>query len=119
VLFSGVQEVMYFVPDPEAAGDWYARLFGIEKTRFYNPDFFVLRVGGVDVFFHPADTKGPSGVAGQVVYWRVEDFDAAVRHAESLGATLYRGPLDRTDGTFMCQMKDPFGNAFGMIGQLH
>lgn len=116
MLFTGVQEVMYFVPDPEAGGEWYASLFGVGKTRFYNPDFFILHVGGVDVFFHQADAKGPGGVAGQVTYWRVTDFDAALRHAESLGATLYRGPLDREDGTLMCQMKDPFGNAFGMVG---
>jgi hypothetical protein len=36
--------------------------------------------------------------------------------SEEMGALLYRGPLDRRDGEFMCQMKDPFGNLFGLVG---
>ncbi|HET7090661.1 MAG TPA: VOC family protein [Anaerolineae bacterium] len=58
----------------------------------------------------------PAGAAGQVAYWHVEDFDAALERAENLGAVLYRGPLRRLDGQYMCQVKDPFGNLIGLIG---
>ena len=34
----------------------------------------------------------------------------------SLGAVLYRGPRDREDGTYMCQVKDPYGNLIGFVG---
>jgi predicted enzyme related to lactoylglutathione lyase len=85
-------------------------------TYLKDPEYFFIRVGHQDIWFHVADDKMASGTAGKVVYWHVTDFDAARVRAESLGATLYRGPLGCGDGEFMCQMKDPFGNLFGMVG---
>lgn len=118
-----IVEVMYFVPagqgryGREFAAQWYSQFFEAEVSRSAeDTDFFLLRVGGVEVVFHPADDKGPSGVAGQVVYWQVEQLDAALDRALRLGAQLYRGPLLRTDGLWMCQVRDPFGNAIGLIG---
>lgn len=114
---------MYFVPGGqgargrEFAAQWYAQFFDTEVIRSTQADdFFLLQVGSVEVVFHPADEKGPSGVAGQVVYWQVDNLDAALQRALRLGAQLYRGPLDRLDGTWMCQVKDPFGNVIGLVG---
>ena len=115
-MFEGIIEVMYFVPDRQEAARWYARLLDLPITYLEDPEHFFIRVGNQDIWFHLADNKMPAGTARQVAYWHVTDFDAALSRAESLGATLYRGPLDRGDGEFMCQMKDPFGNLFGMVG---
>jgi predicted enzyme related to lactoylglutathione lyase len=46
----------------------------------------------------------------------VDDIDRSIARAVELGGRLYRGPLKRLDGKFMCQVKDPFGNVIGMIG---
>ncbi|MEO1144103.1 MAG: hypothetical protein AAFY26_00660 [Cyanobacteria bacterium J06638_22] len=68
------------------------------------------------MWFHQADGKVSCGAAGQVAYWQVTDFDAVLNHAIHLGAQLYRGPLDREDGTCMCQVKNPDGNLIGFFG---
>jgi predicted enzyme related to lactoylglutathione lyase len=115
-MFQCVAEIMIFVRDCHAAAEWYAKLFGIEVTYLENPDYFFIKVGSQEVWFHQADSKVPSGAAGQVPYWQVTNFDAALNHATQLGAQLYRGPLDREDGTFMCQVKDLDGNLIGFFG---
>jgi predicted enzyme related to lactoylglutathione lyase len=115
-MFKGVSEVMYFVSDRRAAAVWYSNLFGIEITWLENPEHFFIRVGNQDVWFHQSDSKVPSGAAGHVAYWQVTDFDAVLKRATHLGAKLYRGPLDRQDGSYMCQVKDPDGNLIGIIG---
>jgi uncharacterized protein len=115
-MFKGVLEIMYFVADRHAAAAWYSELFGIEITRMENPEHFFIRIGHQDLWFHQADAKVPSGAAGHVAYWQVEDFDAVLAQATKLGAILYRGPLDRQDGTYMCQVQDPDGNLIGFIG---
>lgn len=118
-MFKYVSEIMYFVSDRRAAATWYSNLFGIEITWLENPEHFFIRVGNQDVWFHESDSKVSSGAAGHVAYWQVADFDAVLERATRLGATLYRGPLDRQDGSYMCQVKDPDGNLIGIIGSNH
>jgi predicted enzyme related to lactoylglutathione lyase len=115
-MFQGVVEVMYFVPDRQAAANWYAQLLDLPITCLDEPEHYFIRSGAQDIWFSIADSKVPSGAAGHVAYWRVQDFAAATARSEEMGALLYRGPLDRGDGEFMCQMKDPFGNLFGLVG---
>ncbi|MBW4623657.1 MAG: VOC family protein [Cyanosarcina radialis HA8281-LM2] len=115
-MFNYVAEIVYFVKDRRAAAEWYSKLFGIEITWLDDPEHFFIRVGKQEVWFHRADSKVPSGAAGQVAYWQVLDFDGAIERAVKLGAKLYRGPLDRQDGTYMCQVIDPDGNPIGFIG---
>jgi predicted enzyme related to lactoylglutathione lyase len=115
-MFQHVAEIMIFVRDRYAAAEWYSKLFGVEVTYLENPDHFFIKVGPQDVWFHQADSKVPSGAAGQVPYWQVADFDTVLNHATQLGAQLYRSPLDREDGTFMCQVKDLDGNLIGFFG---
>lgn len=118
-LFECVAEVMYFVSDRHAAAEWYSCLFDIEITWLENLDHFFIRVGDQEVWFHQSDSKVPSGAAGHVAYWQVADFDVVLERALKLGAELYRGPLDRQDGKYMCQVMDPDGNLIGLIGPRH
>ena len=99
-------------------------------TRFYEAVFgkplLRERVDGyVTAMF--AGVNGPEGAlvkgsvyvpgkAGPIFYFSVSDFDAVLERATKLGAKLYRGPLDREDGTYMCQVKDLDGNLIGFIG---
>ncbi|KAI9129733.1 glyoxalase/bleomycin resistance/dioxygenase family protein (plasmid) [Acaryochloris sp. CCMEE 5410] len=107
---------MYFVSDRHAAAEWYSCLFDIEITWLENLEHFFIRVGDQEVWFHQSDSKVPSGAAGHVTYWQVTDFDVVLERAIHLGAKLYRGPLDRQDGNYMCQVMDPDGNLIGLIG---
>ena len=115
-MFKNVAEIMYFVSDRRVAAEWYSNLFGIEITYLENPEHFFIQVGEQQVWFHQSDSKVPSGAAGHVAYWQVTDFDRVLEQATLLGAQLYRGPLDRQDGTYMCQVKDLDGNLIGLIG---
>ena len=116
-MFKYVAEIMYFVADRHAAAEWYSSLFEIEITYLENSEHFFISVGEQEIWFHQSDDKVPSGAAGHVAYWQVTDFNKAIDRATNLGATLYRGPLDRQDETYMCQMKDPDGNLIGLIGK--
>ena len=107
---------MYFVTDPREAAAWYSQLFGRPMASSDDPDDVFIHIATHEVWFHQADSKVSAGAAGQVAYWRVDDFDATLAKAQKMGAVLYRGPLDRNDGFFMCQVKDPFGNLLGLIG---
>lgn len=115
-MFKQVAEIMYFVPDRLAAAKWYSDLFDTEITFLADPEHFFIQVGNQEVWFSQADSKVPSGAVGQVAYWEVEDFDAVLERAVQLGAKLYRGPLDRQDGTYMCQVQDPYQNLLGFFG---
>jgi len=115
-MFLGVIEIMYFVPDRLEAARWYAELLETELSWLDHPAHFFLKAGGQEIWFHQADAKMRAGTAGQVAYWHVAKFSQALERAEHMGAALFRGPLDRPDGRAMCQIKDPFGNVFGIVG---
>lgn len=115
-MFKQVAEIMYFVPDRLAAAKWYSKLFNTEITFLADPEHFFIQVGTQEVWFSQADSKVPSGAVGQVAYWQVEDFDAVLERATQLGAKLYRGPLNRQNGTYMCQVQDPYQNLLGFFG---
>lgn len=115
-MFQRIVELMYFVPDRHEATAWYAKLFDAPITYLDHPDHFFVLVGDQEIWFSEADHKVSAGTAGQVAYWRVDCFDTALEKAMQMGAVLYRGPLDRGDGSWMCQVKDPFGNLLGFFG---
>lgn len=104
--------------DPSASRAWYQRLLDARALHLGEPwNVDMLERSGIQLEFVPADAKVASGAAGSVLYWPMDDFDAARRHAETLGAKLYRGPLDIEDGARMAQFKDPWGNLFGLRGR--
>jgi len=106
---------MFHVSDVQKACDWYSRLLSLEPI-YLLPDFPVLRLGETDICFHRADSKVSSGTAGVVTYWRVADIRGAISRAEAMRGTVHRGPLKIEDGQTICQILDPFGNLFGLVG---
>ncbi len=112
-----IAAVLVHVGDVEAGLAWYQRAFPeAVRTRLDEFDFEFLQLGCVCLEIVPADAQVGSGPFGSVVYWAVDDFDAALAHMEKLGATLYRGPLAIQDGLAMCQVRDPWGNCIGLRG---
>ncbi|MBC1225083.1 hypothetical protein GNF10_21040 [Nostoc sp. UCD121] len=119
-MFKGVQAIFFFVDDVVAAAQWYGELLNIPMNYFYIENEIrgaLIHVGGVEMFFHLADEKMRPGNAGQVAYWRVDNFEQALDYAQKHGARLYRGPLAIEGQQAICQMWDPFGNLFGMQGK--
>ncbi|MBF4269698.1 glyoxalase/bleomycin resistance/dioxygenase family protein [Vibrio anguillarum] len=96
---------------------WYQKAFP-EAVSVYHPefDFTVLDLNGFSLEIVQADEKVDSGKKGTVVYWAVANLVEALDHFETLGARLYRGPMEIENGLSMCQIEDPFGNLIGLRG---
>ncbi|MDQ0669429.1 VOC family protein [Pseudomonas sp. NPDC087814] len=107
--------ILIHVPDWRAATEWYAAAFPTATRIYHEPDDFGhLDVDGVALEIVNADNKVASGAAGSVVYWRVTDLLHEVQRLVTLGATLYRGPMEVEGGEWMCQVRDPWGNCIGL-----
>jgi len=97
---------------------WYELAFtNAVRVKSAVADFQFLVIGDVQLEFVPADAKVSSGACGSVVYWHVPQFEEALRHLQSIGAKLYRGPMQIEGGQSMCQVQDPWGNCIGLRGQ--
>lgn len=113
-----IAAVLVHTPDFVAALDWYERAFvGARRVHLDAWNHTILRFGDIDIEPVRADHKVGAGPAGSVVYWQVTDFDRALEHMQSVGATLYRGPMDIEGGEAMCQVRDPWGNCIGLRGR--
>ncbi|QUJ66241.1 glyoxalase/bleomycin resistance/dioxygenase family protein [Photobacterium sp. GJ3] len=110
--------VLVHVSDVAKGLEWYQKAFP-EAVPIYHQDFdfTVLDLNGFSIELVQADEKVGSGKHGTVIYWSVDDLSATLAHFESLGAHLYRGPMQIENGLSMCQLEDPFGNLIGLRGE--
>lgn len=114
-----ITAVMIHVSEVTTALNWYQRAFPYavrKKLSMPTLEFEYLEVDSVMLELVPTDEKVSSGASGSVVYWKVPDFDQALAHFQSIGATLYRGPAEIENGKRMCQVRDPWGNCIGLRG---
>lgn len=111
---------MIHAPDWQAALEWYLQIFPA-ATRIALPqyDFECLTLAGIRIECVVADEKVANGAAGTVVYWAVENFDAEWQRMIGLGAQAFRGPMTIENGQKMGQLKDPWGNPFGLRDLAH
>jgi predicted enzyme related to lactoylglutathione lyase len=112
-VLSAPGNVFYFVNDLGAAVDWYAGRLGAEPvTRV--PQLAMFELPGARLTLHAADEFNQPGPSGTVPYWTVADVDAVVALWTAGGASAHRGPKTIMTGERLCQMRDPFGNLFGL-----
>lgn len=111
--FSGnIVAVRMCVAEPRISRDWYAGFLEqapVEDT----PDFVTFSIGGHRLELVRADEKNPVTSGGTIVYWQVEDLPGVVARATSLGARVYRGPL-QIPGELIAQIMDPHGGLLGL-----
>jgi PhnB protein len=105
---------------------FYEAAFGVtEKFRLTEPSG---RIGHAELAFGEATVMiseeypeygilGPQSIGGTSVsiHLHVDDCDAALERAVSLGATLVRGPTDQFYGERSGTVRDPFGHEW-LIG---
>jgi uncharacterized protein len=105
-------------PDPQAAADFYAALFGWEVTPMEGMPmaYFVIKNGERS---NGGITELPPGVPTHwLVYFATEEIDSGVAKAEQLGATKLSGPHDIGIAKFAV-IADPQGATFALYaGQL-
>lgn len=118
-MLSGLRTVVYHVEHLEAARDWYARALGL--APYFDEPFYVgFDVGGYELGLHPAGADGPRpGAGGDVAYWAVRDVGAALERLVALGASLTQAAQEVGGGIVVGSVRDPFGNALGVIANPH
>src|SRR3954447_20248811 len=98
-------------PDPEAAIDFYGRLFGWEfsggEPAPAGHEYFVARLRGRDVA--AIGTPPPGGPAYWNTYIRVEDADAAARRAVAEGGRVLIDVVDVSPAGRLAAISDPTG----------
>jgi len=112
-----IAAVLIHVADISAGIQWYHLAFPhAVRFRVEGCDFDFLRVGSVQIEIVPADEKVSSGASGSVVYWSVPELASALQQMQSIGAELYRVPMQIENGLSMCQVRDPWGSCIGLRG---
>ncbi len=109
----GFATIRISVFDVSKSRDWYMALFNVRPVEDLE-NFVSFKINEVYFDISLADSKSPVSTGGGVGYWLVSDLDNLIAKAQSLGGTIYRGPLrvEETKRTIV-QIKDPFGNVVG------
>jgi predicted enzyme related to lactoylglutathione lyase len=125
----GMATVSFWADDVIRARAWYAELFGVEayfqRPNEENPAYVEFRIGDhagelgiIDRRFAPkAMQPGPGGA---ILYWHVDDVEAAFARLKAMGATEYDPITKRGDSGFAtASVLDPFGNVLGIMTNPH
>ena len=128
-MLRGLCTVNFFADDHVAAAKWYSELFGVPP--YYDsadygkgPGYLEFRIGDYEhefgilsSKFAPHQTGGPP--AGAVVYWHVDDIEAALDRVLALGAKEHAPITEQGDGFITASVVDPFGNVLGLMYNQH
>lgn len=114
-MFRSILQVTFFVDDVAAATEWYSNLLNMAPA-LVSEKYSMFDLGSLGrIGVHISNPqRGPAGLGGQVCYFLVEDLNVAIGHFLEKGAELFRGPMVGPDGVALCQMRDPFRNAWGL-----
>ena len=115
--FQGLRTVGYKVSDITAAKEWYSKILGVEP--YFDMPFYVgFNVGGYELGLQPQEDGGAK-TSNVVAYWGVDDVQATFDALIASGATAHGEPMDVGEGIIVASVKDPWGNAFGIIYNPH
>ena len=119
----GFANTSFYADDLPAASAWYSQVFGFDPY-FVMDGYIEFRVGDfqhelgiIDAAFAPPGVTGSPG--GAIVYWHVDDVNAALERLLGLGATLYQPIIERGQGFTTAAVVDPFGNILGVMQNPH
>ncbi len=113
----------------KAAREWYAELLGI-APYFQNPNEdnsayvefrlgdYQAELGVVDRRYAPQGTQ--PGPGGALLFWHVDEIEAALERLKALGAKEYEPITKRGDSGFVtASVIDPFGNILDVMYNPH
>lgn len=115
--FKGLRTVVYMVENLKEATVWYQDILGIEP--YFDTEYYVgFNVDGYELGLHPQKNKMDKTTNVQA-YWAVDDTEEMYRSLLSKGAGELEKPMDVGGGIVLATVKDPWGNAFGIIYNPH
>ena len=106
----GLRTVIHPVDDLVGAKQWWTELLGF-GPYFDEPFYVGFNVGGYELGLLPDATPAD----GALVYWGVDDVEAAVADAVALGASVHVAPSEVGDGIITATVKSPHGFVVGFI----
>ena len=116
---SRITALMLFAEDTHAVAEWWSAAFGVgrvETEEHAQGDFVFFDASGVEFGVHAEDPRENPVGGTPVPYWSVSSLGSARDRLLAVGATPHRGPLQVTPERWVCQLRDPFGNVFGLDG---
>jgi predicted enzyme related to lactoylglutathione lyase len=127
-MLRGLTTVAYLADDVGAATRWYAELLGVEpyfvRPVEGPPAYVEFRIGDyqhelgiLDRRYAPATTA--AGPDGAIIYWHVDDIEAALARLKALGAQDHQPATKRGEGFITASAIDPFGNVLGVMYNQH
>ncbi|MFC4372504.1 VOC family protein [Nocardia halotolerans] len=126
-MLRGMATTTYYADDLTAAKDWYSEFLGIAPYYEVPGGYYEFRFGPMQAelgiinrAFAPAGARNAPG-GGGLVFWHVDDLEAAVARLLELGATVYEPITERGDGEgfVTAAVLDPFGNVLGIMSNPH
>src|SRR5262245_39671130 len=94
-VLRGLTTVSFFAEDVKAAKKWYTELLGIEPyfalPDAENPAYIEFRIGDYQhelgiINRSYAPKNAVAGAGGAIIYWHVDDIEAAVEKVTAMGA---------------------------------
>jgi lactoylglutathione lyase len=114
----GLRTAGYKVSNLDEAKEWYSRMLGIQP--YFDEPFYVgFNVAGYELGLQPLDGNEQASDFQSVTYWGVEDVQTAYRELLHNGATALEEPTDVGGDIIVASVRDPWGNAFGIIYNPH
>lgn len=116
-MLLGLRTAIYQVHHLAHAKRWYADVLGVEP--YFDQPFYVgFNVGGFELGLQQ-EKPSRTAVENVVAYWGVTDIDAEYERLLKLGATAHNPVADVGGGIKVAVVRDPFGNALGLIFNPH
>ncbi|MBB5953454.1 putative enzyme related to lactoylglutathione lyase [Saccharothrix tamanrassetensis] len=124
-MLRGLTTANYFADDLDAAKTWYTEVLGLEPYFEVPGGYIEFRLGD---YLHEfgiinsayATHDVTTSPAGQIVFWAVDDIEAAYQRLQTLGAKPHEGPKDHGGhGYITASVIDPFGNILGVMANPH
>ncbi len=116
--FQGLRTTIYKVDNMAKAKEWYTAVFA--TTPYFDQPFYVgYNIGGYELGLQPEEISGDLKSANVLTYWGVADVQATYDELLHNGATPFEEPMDVGDGIIVAAVKDPWGNAVGVIYNPH
>lgn len=122
-MLQGMATVSFYARDLDDAARWYEEVLEI-PPYFARPGYVEFRVGPhedelglIDERYAPPGR--PAAPGGAILYWVVDDPQAALARLVELGATPYQPVTERGEGFVTASVVDPFGNVLGVMTNPH
>ncbi|WP_026922794.1 VOC family protein [Glycomyces arizonensis] len=128
-MLHGFTTTTLIAADVPAAKAWYTEVLGTEPYFDRDGVYVEFRFGDyqhelgiLDARFAPQlglDPSPDSPPSGPIVYCHVDDVEAAFERLLALGAKELHAPRDFGEGFVGAAVRDPFGNALGVMRNPH